>query len=316
MMTKQEESLKQSSTRRMSEYRYQLEARPQPRSTKSDTGGEAEKLERVLRYHNADKMKIGEMTFMVPSDAGYAEWNPRSGREWTEKELPIGYRMLKSISGVQLDIKKSRDKLNLATRFPEFVMQMLIHASNDYKKYLTMHVTVVREALTSYAKYLISSNELEGENFSKAEIEMLLTDVGLASLADSANFKLFFDKWKAGGFTSETGAIYKPSPTVQMAFNKQVIEPSRLSSVFGMISTLGTFDVFDAAHSKANLARELGLNSKAEFEITKVDAYFILEDQQFRYFVDGSGGGKGSRVYYWDWVRNNAEAISDYRSQF
>lgn len=313
---KREETLQQLALRRMPDYRGQNEARPTPRSTKSDTGGEAEKMQRVLKYHNADRMKIGEMTFMVPSDPGYADWKPRSGREWSASELPIGYRTLKSVSGVLLDIKKSKDKLILSEKFPEFVMQMLIRASNDYKSLLVESVVVVREALVSYAKYLISSNMLEGDNLSKEEIALMMSDAGLASFVKSPDFLKFFDAWKSTGFTSELGETFKPSSAVTKLFAKQAIENSRLSSAIELIAALGTLNVFDESESNADLARELGLNSKATFKFTKVDAYLMMHDQQFRYFVDGSGGGRGSRVYYWDWVRNHAESQGGYRSQF
>lgn len=315
-MTQKEERLAETSTRRMPAYRGSAEARPQPRSTKSDTGSEPEKMQRVLKYHAANRMKIGEHTFMVPEDKGYDEWKPRDGHEWTGDDLPINHHKLKSVSGILLDLKKIKDKLSLSAAVPEFVMQMLVQAVNDYKKLLETPMKVIRAAAVDYAKYLRSSEQYEGEQMTAEDLRLFESDVGLAALVTTNEFTKFFDGWKLVGYTPpEGGQQYIAPANILRLFQRMQIEDSRLRSALNIVKKLGTFDVNDQSISKMDLTKELRLNSKAVFPLTKVDAC-LIHDPYFRYYVDGAGGGSGSRVYYWDWVRNHADAIGKYASQF
>lgn len=313
-----DDNLAINAIRRMPDYRGAAESRPQPRSTLSDMGAEAEKMQRILSHHADISIKIGARTFMTLDEPEYGEWTPHDGREWHEHELPIGHHALRAVSGILLDLKKVKDKLNLAAAAPEFVLQMYVQASKDYKLLLDEPMKVVRSALLDYVRYLKTpvEDENEDEKFTLEEITILSSDVGMASLAGSPEFEDFFLKWQKGGFIPpEGGKTFVPSGSIARAFQRQLVEPSRLATALNIVRDLGTFDLNDQSSINFDLAHDLGLNTKFKPGVTRIEAY-IMQDPNFRYFVDGAGGGKGSRVYYWDWVRNSAEKAGLARSQF
>ena len=310
-----DKDIKKRSLRRMKDYRGEEEGRPTPRSSTSSTGHDnAPEMEKIRQHRDAPKMKIfpatdsdeGTKTFATPGEAGYDDIK---GHEWTDEDLPIRSTGSSkgSVSGIALDIKTSMDKLALAEAVPEFVIQMLVKAARDYKKLMHDPVTIIKMACRDYVKDLKGSGELDSEEISDIE-----SDSGMAMLVAGSGFKEFFGDWAKGSRKTETGAdVQGASPKIAKLLALS-IPRDRLLSAIRIIKQLKTLDIDSEEPSEVSLARELDLETNYEPEITKVEAFFILHDPFFRYFVNGQGGGAGSRVHYWDWVRNNAQEAGEY----
>lgn len=302
-ITESEEDLKTRSMRRMPDYRGDAEARPTPRSTRSSTGGEQENLSKVLKNINSPRIKIGDGTVMSQGDPGYDEW--KRGREWTEEDLPVKGAQLSSVTGVLLDIKKSNDKLMMAAEYPEFVMQMLVKAVSDYKQRLVESMKVVRAGLHDYIMEL-------SEVLDPAEAKDLMDPIGMLHVASSPDFREYFNRW-CSRTQDDTYTRAAPAHLVRFIFENRV----HIDSALNVVVNAMTFDVNDSMPSKLNVAEDLGLDTKWNPTITRVDAV-LLHDPNFRYFVDGKGIGKGSRTNYWNWVRNSIEKLGKgkYKGQF
>lgn len=310
-----EVDIKKRSLRRMKDYRDDGESRPAPRSSVSDIGHDnAPEMEKIRQHRDAPKIKIfpasdsdeGTKTFAVPGDEGYEDIK---AREWTDEELPVRSTGSSkgSVSGIALDIKTSMDKLALAEAVPEFVIQMLVRAARDYKKLMHDPLTIIKMAVRDYVKDIKGSGELDDEELSSVESER-----GMAMLVDSSGFREFFGDWAKGTRKLEDGTeVQGASPKVAKLLALSIPRDRMLSAV-RMVKQLKTLDVDNEEPSAVNLAKELDLETNYEPEITKTEAFFILHDPFFRYFVNGQGGGQGSRVYYWDWVRNNAQKAGEY----
>lgn len=308
-----EGDLRTRSTRRMTktyqEY-VQGERRPKPRSTLSDMGIEPEKLQRIVKHMTDPLVRIGPGGFAVPSDAGFGSFR---GRDWTEDDLPVKGHGLKQVSGALLDIKTANEKLNLARVVPEFVMQMLLQAAEDYARLLRDAVRVVRMAAQDYASDLRGAGVLD-----VFDARLLKRDDGLAMLVGTQGFREFFDDWCQGTRTLDAGDVIQGAPpnVMKLLRNTTLLPKSRIQSAILLVSSVGTFDPCDTAPSSVDVAVLLGLDTKYEPEATRVQAHLIARDPWFRYFVDGTGGGSGSRVRYWDWVRDETENVGLYKGKW
>jgi hypothetical protein len=270
--------------------------------------------------------KIDRFKELKQNREEYETFTPSSGAEFTEEELPVKGYGLKTVQGVLLDTKKSYDKMQLAKVVPEYVIQMFIKATKDYKAQLQDAMKVVRASARDYIAELkqdmsssaaseigLSPDEV---NLTPEEIDELSSNEGMALVTGSSQFKAWFERWIKGSYQAKDGSSYEGAPPkIAKMVQANVIPMTSLKSAIGIASKLRTFDVLDDTPSSLDVAAELGLNSKSEWDLTRVDAFLMLHDPYFRYFVDGKGTGKGSQVHYWDWVRNHAEKLG-HRTQF
>jgi hypothetical protein len=199
-----------------------------------------------------------------------------------------------SVSGVRKELETAADKLQLFQTAPELVIQMLEHAVKDYKLLLKRLMAVVKIALKEYTSDMVSTGELDAD-----DIEVLNTHVGQAVVVASDGFREFFLDWIANDAPKSCKSIYKRAGAL------------KLESIFN-IAKLGTIDINDATLSKTTLAKHFFADTKYHAFVSIVDKMLILHDSGFRYYVGGLGG---KHVYYWDWVRNNANAAQCYSGQ-
>ena len=301
------DDLASRATRKLPDFRGKAEKRPLPRSSLSNMG-KADALHRVLKHLGDAQIKIGDRTFKTVAEPDYRSWH---GTEWTEDDLPVKGQCLKSTSGILLDLKKAKDKLNLARVVPEFVMQMHMKAVEDYRASLVEATRIVKLALQDYVKDILLE---AGDDIDASEREMLTSDRGLAYLSSSPEFQAYFQHWKLGTYRAKDGSTYHGAPpNIARLLSKGALEvqstmASKIRSVMNIARRLGTLDVMHAERAGMNLSSSMGLDTVYDPNATKVDAAIILTDPDFRYFVGGRAGA------YWDWVRNGAEAIGEYPS--
>lgn len=320
----------------MTPYTGRNERRQKYASTKSAAGREDEgsEYQRIAKYHGAPRIKINAESFITPDDPGY-EYS--MSPEWTDADLPIGSeKLLKGGSGVVLDMKKSFEKLYLAESVPEYVLYMFMYAVHDYKKMLEEPMRIIKLAVQDYVSDLIepmtsadmaiAGFRTPDVNLTNDEIDVLKSEAGLVELASSKTFESYFNRWVKGSYISagapnvtHRGASQQVvkyltrAPMGGFFINQRLNKPATFKSAWDVVTKLKTFDVNNEELSAFQLSAGLGLNLRDEPAVSKVDRYLILYDASFRYYVSGAGD---RMVYYWDWVRNNAEAIGKYSGQW
>jgi hypothetical protein len=316
------EDLAATSKRRMHPYKGSAHKIPTPSTTVSDEGAGAG-WDELVAAMNSGKIKIAPLNsdirprYMLPGQPGYDEY---PGVEWSSEDLPIkGYvQQLESPAGVSLDHRWALDKISLAHEFPEFVLQMFVKAARDYVRLLVEPMKIIKHAADDYVDHLLETGEIDED----LKEDLKSEDETLAVVTKADGFNAFLTAWLKG-----QGARKAPDPMVKATaagtFTGDVSLP-RFRSALAMIRRFKTFNPLDETESTVQdkLPSLLGLNTKASIPLTRIEAELIAGNFRgstgepgFRYYVDGQGGGKGSRQYYWDWVREQAHMRGGYRGK-
>ena len=237
-------------------------------------------------------------------------------------EIPKNLRInAGATSSVRLELEKAIDKLRLSgdelrkhgggvgSIIPksegsfELVKQMVNVALNGYKEILKRPLDVIKSAAKDYISDLESTGVLD-----KNEINELRSEKGLIHIIGSDAFEefLFGDTYATKAERGNKGlgngwlANYASPDVKKLWAAKSSFMSQQLHTLINLAKNVGTLDL---EHKE---------KSEMDTDLTKVDRALIFDDG-FRYYMGGLGGEK---TYYWDYVRNGAEAIGKYSGQF